>query len=107
MTNKITSCIFTENVMIHKAYVLDNFTILLSSDQAEVAPLFKTLFPILEQTISIFITDVGKNDLIIPQLDNEALTYIDAVKKKMKREGVAFIKLKVNMRKPAETDYFL
>ena len=65
------------------------FTILLSSDQAEVAPLFKTLFPILEQTISIFITDVGKNDLIIPQLDNEALTYIDAVKKKMKREGVS------------------
>jgi NTE family protein len=65
------------------------FTILLSSDQPGNAPQFKTLFPILEQTISIFTTDVGKNDLIIPQLYNEALTYIDAVKKKMKREGVS------------------
>jgi NTE family protein len=65
------------------------FTILLSSDIAssDVAE-FKTLFPILEQTISIFTTDVGKNDLIIPLLYNEAITYIDAVKKKMKREGV-------------------
>jgi len=65
------------------------FTILLSSDQAGSAPQFTTLFPILEQTISIFTTDVGKNDLIIPQLYNEALTYIDAVKKKMKREGIS------------------
>ncbi|MEP7374422.1 MAG: patatin-like phospholipase family protein [Chitinophagaceae bacterium] len=65
------------------------FTILLSSDQPATAPQFKTLFPILEQTISIFTTDVGKNDLIIPELYNEALTYIDAVKKKMKREGVS------------------
>ena len=65
------------------------FTILLSSDKAGDAPEFKTLFPILEQTISIFTTDVGKNDLIIPLLYNEALTYIDAVKRKMKREGVS------------------
>jgi NTE family protein len=65
------------------------FTILLSTDKAAPAPQFKTLFPILEQTISIFTTDVGKNDLIIPQLYNEALTYIDAVRKKMKREGIS------------------
>jgi len=32
--------------------------------------------------------DVGKNDLIIPSQFNEALVYIDAVKKKMKRAGV-------------------
>ena len=65
------------------------FTILLSSDQPGSAPEFKTLFPILEQTISIFTADVGKNDLIIPLLYNEALSYIDAVKKKMKREGIS------------------
>lgn len=65
------------------------FTILLSSDLPGIAPQFQTLFPILEQTISIFTADVGKNDLVIPQLYNEALNYIDAVKKKMKREGVS------------------
>ncbi|HRO69309.1 MAG TPA: patatin-like phospholipase family protein [Chitinophagaceae bacterium] len=65
------------------------FTILLASDQPAEAPEFKTLFPILEQTISIFTTDVSKNDLVIPFLYNEAITYIDAVKKKMKRAGVS------------------
>jgi NTE family protein len=67
------------------------FTILLSSSDKgpEDAPEFKTLFPILEQTISIFTADVGKNDLVIPLLYNEALTYIDAVKKKMRREGIS------------------
>ncbi len=66
------------------------FTILLSSsDKSAEAPLFTTLFPILEKTISIFTADVSKNDLVIPQLYNEAITYIDAVKKKMKREGVS------------------
>ena len=65
------------------------FTILLASDQPAEAPEFKTLFPILEQTISIFTADVSKNDLVIPFLYNEAITYIDAVKKKMKRAGVS------------------
>lgn len=65
------------------------FTILLASDQPAEAPEFKTLFPILERTISIFTTDVSKNDLVIPFLYNEAITYIDAVKKKMKRAGVS------------------
>jgi predicted acylesterase/phospholipase RssA len=65
------------------------FTILLSSDQPANAPEFKTWLPILEQTISIFTTDVSKNDLVIPFLYNEAISYIDAVKKKMKRDGVS------------------
>lgn len=65
------------------------FTILLASDKPAEAPEFKTLFPILEQTISIFTADVSKNDLVIPFLYNEAITYIDAVKRKMKREGVS------------------
>lgn len=63
-------------------------TILLSPTENEPEHKeFKTIFPILEQTIDIFTTDVGKNELIIPQQFNEALLYIDAVKKKMKREG--------------------
>lgn len=68
---------------------LEIFTILLSSDKPGDAAEFKTLFPILEQTISIFTTDVSKNDLVVPLLYNEAITYIDAVKRKMKREGVS------------------
>lgn len=63
-------------------------TILLSPKDSNAATAeFKTVFPILEKTIDIFTTDVGKNDLIIPQQFNEALQYIAAVKKKMKREG--------------------
>ncbi len=66
------------------------FTILLSAKNGEVNNTdYTTMFPILEQTIAIFTTDVGKNDLIIPFQYNDALKYIDAVKKKMKREGLA------------------
>ncbi|MCY7291385.1 MAG: patatin-like phospholipase family protein [Ferruginibacter sp.] len=65
------------------------FTILLSSGQKVIMDtVFKTIFPILQQTIDIFTEDVAKNDLIIPQQYNEALEYIEAVKKKMKRLGV-------------------
>ncbi len=66
------------------------FTILLSpendagSDTAEL----KDLFSILRKTIDIFTDDVGKNDLVIPEQFNEALQYIDAVKKKMIRSGI-------------------
>jgi NTE family protein len=49
---------------------------------------FKTIFPILQQTIDIFTEDVGKNDLIVPGQYNDALVYIDAVKRKMKKAGV-------------------
>lgn len=66
----------------------DIVTILLSPKETETdTGELKTLFPILEKTIDIFTTDVGKNDLIIPQQFNEALQYIAAVKNKMKREG--------------------
>ena len=65
------------------------FTILLSAiNPGKNTTDYKTMFPVLEQTIAIFTTDVGKNDLIIPFQYNEALKYIDAVKKKMKREGL-------------------
>ncbi|MEO6404409.1 MAG: patatin-like phospholipase family protein [Ferruginibacter sp.] len=65
------------------------FTILLSvaenkPDEVE----FKTLFPILEQTLDIFMTDVAKNDLVIPGIYNEALEYIADVKDKMLQTGV-------------------
>lgn len=65
------------------------FTILLSppgkdTDTTEL----KDLFSILRRTIDIFTDDVGKNDLIIPWQYNEALTYIDAVKRKMIRNGI-------------------
>ncbi|RYD79025.1 MAG: patatin-like phospholipase family protein [Sphingobacteriales bacterium] len=65
------------------------FTILLSTGQKVIMDTeFKSIFPILQQTIDIFTEDVGKNDLIIPSQYNEALIYIDAVKKKMIRAGV-------------------
>lgn len=65
------------------------FTILLSTGQKVIVDTeFKTIFPILQQTIDIFTEDVGKNDLIIPSQYNAALEYIDAVKKKMKRAGI-------------------
>jgi predicted acylesterase/phospholipase RssA len=66
------------------------FTILLSSGRSQpVNAEFENLFSILQQTIEIFTDDVGKNDLIIPDQYNEALKYIDAVKNKMKRSGMA------------------
>jgi hypothetical protein len=65
------------------------FTILLSTGQKVIMDTeFKTIFPILQQTIDIFTEDVGKNDLIIPSQYNEALVYIDAVKKKMIKAGI-------------------
>ncbi len=66
------------------------FTVLLSTGNSEVVETeFKTIFPILQQTIDIFMQDVGKNDLLIPEQYNDALVYIDAVKKKMRRAGVS------------------
>lgn len=65
------------------------FTILLSPGETEpVEAEFKDLFSILERTMEIFIEDVGKNDLIIPDQYNEALNYLAAVKRKMKAGGL-------------------
>lgn len=71
------------------------FTILLSTGQKVIMDTeFKTIFPILQQTIDIFTEDVGKNDLIIPSQYNEALVYIDAVKKKMIKAGITEAQVK-------------
>ena len=45
-------------------------------------------FSLLERTIAIFTNDVGKNDLIVSNQYNEALGYIEAVKRKMERSGL-------------------
>ena len=66
------------------------FTILLSSGKKEVdTKEYKNLFSILMKTIDIFTDDVGKNDLIVPMQFNDAIDYIDSVKKKMKRDGIS------------------
>lgn len=65
------------------------FTILLSSDAPEVEhQYYGKLFSILQRTMDIFITDISKNDLIIPNQFNEALNYIAAVKRKMANDGI-------------------
>ncbi len=70
------------------------FTILLSSGISTVDNKeFGDLFTILQTTIDIFTDDVGKNDLIIPAQYNEALKYIDAVKKKMRSSGHSAIEV--------------
>lgn len=66
------------------------FTISLSvNEKASGITEYKNLFSILERTIDIFMDDVGKNDLLIPGQYNEALKYVEAVKSKMKRNGVS------------------
>jgi NTE family protein len=71
------------------AQATEIFTILLSTGQKVIVDtVYKTLFPILQQTIDIFTEDVAKNDLIIPTQYNEAIEYIDAVKNKMKTAGI-------------------
>lgn len=66
------------------------FTILLSAAEGSAnVTEYKNLFSILERTIDIFMDDVGKNDLIIPKQYNDALKYLEAVKNKMKRNGLS------------------
>ncbi len=66
------------------------FTTLLSPQTDEpVTSEYTSLFPILQRTIDIFTTDVGKNDLLVPNLYNGALTYIAAVKDKMIASGLS------------------
>ncbi|TDH28980.1 patatin-like phospholipase family protein [Segetibacter sp. 3557_3] len=65
------------------------FVILLSAESTTVNTEFTTLFPILQQTIDILTTDVGKNDLLLPEQYNQALSYIDAVKRKMLASGLS------------------
>lgn len=66
------------------------FTILLSAEGNEISHVqYTNLFQLLQRTIDIFTSDVGKNDLIIPNQYNEALKYIDAVKRKMVANGIS------------------
>jgi NTE family protein len=66
------------------------FTILLSTGKNEPEnKQYNDLFSLLQRSIDIFTTDVGKNDLIIPDQYNEALKYIDAVKRKMIAAGIS------------------
>lgn len=66
------------------------FTILLSTVKNETESIqYNNLFKLLQRTIDIFTSDVGKNDLIIPDQYNEALKYIDAVKRKMINNGIS------------------
>lgn len=63
--------------------------ILLSAEHTEVETKeFKDIYSILEKTIAIFTEDVGKNDMVVPVQYNEALKYIDSVKRKMRRDGL-------------------
>ncbi len=65
------------------------FTILLSPESPDSSAVpYRSILPLLERTIDIFTTDVAKNDLIIPGQYNEALQYIEAVKRKMVNDGV-------------------
>ncbi len=65
------------------------FTILLSDLKGTtVTTEYTTLFPILERTLSMMIQDVQKNDVYIPEQFARALEYIQAVKAKMKADGV-------------------
>ncbi len=67
------------------------FVILLSTgnDQTEEI-MYKNgeILDILKKTLDIFITDVGVNDLRGPAIYNRALRYINAVKDKMKDDGL-------------------
>jgi predicted patatin/cPLA2 family phospholipase len=49
---------------------------------------YKSLFPLLQRTIDIFSTDVGKNDVLVANQYNQALQYINAVKQKMVAAGL-------------------
>ena len=49
---------------------------------------YHDIFSILQETLDIFITDAADNRRILPNLYNEGLRYIQAVKNKMRRQGV-------------------
>lgn len=71
------------------------FVILLSG--AHTPPVEKryTSVPdILMRTIEIFTEDVGENDIAMPLLYNEALTYMEGVRAKMKLAGMTDEKIK-------------
>lgn len=50
---------------------------------------YKDLFSILQKTLDIFTTDPKDNNLILPNLFNEGLQYIEAVKTNMRNNGIS------------------
>ncbi len=70
------------------------FCILLSAENSLPEPVqYNTLFPILERTISLFSEDVAANDLLIPQLQINTLQYLNAVKQRMRNDGIPETKI--------------
>jgi NTE family protein len=66
------------------------YTIILSPDTKDVnEQTFNDAFGILEDTIDIFTSGVGYNDVRIPAMYNRALLYIASVQKKMLADGIA------------------
>jgi NTE family protein len=66
------------------------FLILLSPETSKSdSTVLNNLFAILQRTIDIFSTDVGKNDLVMPAQYNEALIYLAAVKNNMRSAGIS------------------
>lgn len=73
----------------------DIYVILLSAAGNEITEKpFGDAFKILKQSLDIFIRDVGENDLHGPAIYNKALRYIDAVKRKMRSEGISAADIK-------------
>lgn len=65
------------------------YTILLSPEQsAPVETTYNSVFPILEQTIDIFTTGVGTDNVQIPLLLNQGLRYVADAQQKMLQAGI-------------------
>lgn len=67
---------------------------------------FNNLFQLLERTIDMFSTDVGKNDLLIPGQYNVALRYIDKVMANMKADGISDQKIQQYFTTPGFVNPF-
>ncbi|MGJ7032130.1 patatin-like phospholipase family protein [Niabella hirudinis] len=66
------------------------FTILLSARTSTPDPeTYSRLFPILQQTIAVFITDVADNDLYASRQYIHSVNYINQVKTAMKADGIS------------------
>ncbi|TXH21611.1 MAG: patatin-like phospholipase family protein [Chitinophagaceae bacterium] len=78
-------------VMIAVEAGADNILTIIHSSQMKPVQqiVFKNMFEVLQQTLELFLTDVGENDMYVPRLFNNGLEYIDQVKEKMRSAGVS------------------
>lgn len=78
-------------VMVAVEAGADNILTIIHSSQMKPVQqtVFKNMFEVLQQTLELFLTDVGENDMYVPRLFNDGLVYIDKVKDKMRSEGVS------------------